>query len=1136
MLRYKVTLNEDNFNLDELTWREKYMDPQLEFASGVTSPDAHLEMRPTIAASNSLNNTDNILNVNAWNVKRQGFIIIKGKQYQVHSGQTIVHEKPCITCEKKEEEGKLVSYEYVFINGKYFYSFGGSPFVIDNVQIAEWTFDDNTLMSGYTVMNYCTKASSNGVVSLDQVYWIEDGKVTIDDHEYIYDKDELVQGDDDFMSGNTKYEWVFNESYNIDEEDPELNIPNENKPSYHGILKYGDTGLPLDVNDITNGSKIIYRHENDPKKYEEVTKFILTKNDSFEKKFEKVTFCRWYYYVLYKNHYCNIVITEEEEEVEEKNEDGDVVLVLKTVLKYKCQIPVYVINPDYDANDFRGLETELHTVYFVNEEGEDEELTVKICATLEDLRYFDVFIKMDDARFQVTNDAVNANGGREIIIYLDDQFTQLEKGQNVVFQDISLQHETTVYSESKNEENQFIIYNGKRYPVIKNCRDRMVLDEEDENTETYEILYPNGKTANVDCIVIIDGEEVPFKIIVEGDELKLQRYGQVIIDGKLTDKAQYSIKQYDGVNIDDVYYTVYDYYVILPAAKDDEEDSVINRRYASIDLPKKYMFEVEEVRGSSMYVCKPALSHNEYSKKFIDKVSVDLCDDVVNNIANYRLLIENKIFGERHITEDLGFLASEKPSASSDYYDFSSDLRLYLNTGYVNIPLALGNALRSDLDRSELIERDFFETEKKKAINPIIDMEKDIYVPKIMLSDTYECKNTKFSPVYQINLNFHFRTRNMDTWKVNDGDSNRLYKNNEGESYDNWFVTDFHPYKEILASTDNVKKEQLMKTSDPMGLLYFTNDDIFYQKQKVAKSFARLSFYDSTDEQTQTLLCSLSVFVDEHDLFKKFIDNSRKNVNVFGAVMEPQFEKNESGFTKSALKDETIWYTTNKISVMSECLSGGTAEILKTNYVNSGTNYVTFDENHRISSRLTIKNKYETDTSSEGFYLYIFREYSEKLHPKPIYMKVEYNHAGIGKIIPFVIPMKWTDPNKSKSGKAYPDKMIKLNDPDDVKELKKGYQLSYVKGQSYIPLYAVYDFEHKEYSYIFDDRYVTPEPTTNTINLNLFELKIMNEDGEVDDKEREAILKRTQPRSVINVNTEMFELFNEDLTLKTETE
>ena len=53
-----------------------------------------------------------------------------------------------------------------------------------------------------------------------------------------------------------------------------------------------------------------------------------------------------------------------------------------------------------------------------------------------------------------------------------------------------------------------------------------------------------------------------------------------------------------------------------------------------------------------------------------------------------------------------------------------------------------------------------------------------------------------------------------------------------------------------------------------------------------------------------------------------------------------------------------------------------------------------------------MNNKHVTDTSSEGFYLYIFREYAEKLHPKPIYMKIEFNHAGIGKQIPFLILLK----------------------------------------------------------------------------------------------------------------------------------
>jgi hypothetical protein len=143
--------------------------------------------------------------------------------------------------------------------------------------------------------------------------------------------------------------------------------------------------------------------------------------------------------------------------------------------------------------------------------------------------------------------------------------------------------------------------------------------------------------------------------------------------------------------------------------------------------------------------------------------------------------------------------------------------------------------------------------------------------------------------------------------------------------------------------------------------------------------------------------------MNEHDLFKKFMDNSRKNIYDYMYIKEPTIEESDSGDTSG-----TTHEILNKISVMSEFI--GVHDREKASDAISG---YTFDdakileENKRISSRFSIINKYATDTSSEGFYLYIFKQYAENLHPKPIYMRIEFNHAKVGRTIQFNIPMKW---------------------------------------------------------------------------------------------------------------------------------
>jgi hypothetical protein len=182
-----------------------------------------------------------------------------------------------------------------------------------------------------------------------------------------------------------------------------------------------------------------------------------------------------------------------------------------------------------------------------------------------------------------------------------------------------------------------------------------------------------------------------------------------------------------------------------------------------------------------------------------------------------------------------------------------------------------------------------------------------------------------------------------------------------------------------------------------------------------------------------------------------------------------------------------------------------------------------------------INNKYTTDTSSEGFYLYIFKEYSENLRPKPIYMKIEFNHAGIGKTIPFLIPMHWsgntTDSGGTAYNKMYPEHALNFTSTsvnsitgiDDLEELKQGIPLSYVYAQTYIPLYAVYDFDRKEYGYVFDDRYVKQDEN-GILNLNLFEMKIMNESQHPTEEELVNIRRNQQIRAIVNVNRRQFDI------------
>ena len=157
-----------------------------------------------------------------------------------------------------------------------------------------------------------------------------------------------------------------------------------------------------------------------------------------------------------------------------------------------------------------------------------------------------------------------------------------------------------------------------------------------------------------------------------------------------------------------------------------------------------------------------------------------------------------------------------------------------------------------------------------------------------------------------------------------------------------WFqcpIDDYGKFKCPTAITDG----------DKLECLGFTDDDIYYRKQKVSKSFLRLSFYATNNPANNMLLFYSTIFLDSNDLYDKYIKNN--------------FYKNYKSYKKE-LYDLT-------------------------------TSFQIFDKYHRTKS-------------SEGFYLYLFPDNVNGEQTRTIYMKAEFNHAGYGKTIPLIYPDGYT--------------------------------------------------------------------------------------------------------------------------------
>lgn len=748
----------------------------------------------------------------------------------------------------------------------------------------------------------------------------------------------------------------------------------------------------------------------------EVTKFKLTKAfDEIGYDYSKVSYCSYLYFINFNGECHNIAFTKDKD-------DGSFTFFCDYNGK---ELPLFFkVSDDYiELNSANLASNGIEWVY-------DYESLKSITS------YVKVSCEDGDVYVEVEHDVISANDGDRVLVQLSDSYTSFGIGDVITFHNDDSTEELKVYG----DENEFVVYNGNKIGLVKNLCDTVTI----ENYE-YPIHYVNGRNEGKDCVIDVDGSNVLMQLVSKDGKMSVKPYGYVIAKGHniATNDVFYNINEYDGVIINGKSYKRY---------KNDSENII------PTDLPSKYMLEVDDVVGSSILVCKAFLPTEGLTKNEYIAIGKETLQMVVGASSALRLTSVNKIFGVREITPLLPFSKKssdyEDITSSKYYYDLFDSLSLYCSMGYVSVKFPMTMHVGDDAMQDNIVENDFFEHEKRLAINPIIDMEKDVYSPKyIDKNGKYDGSDTVFLPISEIRVNLHFRTRDLDTWKVNEGFN---LVDSSGKT-DGWFVTDYYPYKGNTKMKDkNGNNIDLMEVSDLVGLLNFTNDDIYYQKSKVGKTFLRFSYYDSIDPNRQMLLATSTVFMDEHTLFKKFIDNSRKNVNTYSLVSAEEKARD-----------------LNKISVMSELKDGNSAVI---------------EESKRLSSRFVITNKYDTDTSSEGFYIYMFKEYSENLHPREIFMKVEFNHAGIGTTLPFIKPMSWTEDNSSKAW--FPNKELSVGST----EMMKGVELEKKNAQDYIPLYAVYDFKNKEYVYVFDKRYVTVND--GVASINLFELKLRDESND----------------------------------------
>lgn len=454
-------------------------------------------------------------------------------------------------------------------------------------------------------------------------------------------------------------------------------------------------------------------------------------------------------------------------------------------------------------------------------------------------------------------------------------------------------------------------------------------------------------------------------------------------------------------------------------------------------------------------------------------------------------------------------------SVNSNFLTNTNNIFIYIEKPLYRISIPLSINFETNTYQSDILNEQYVEDERNKAINKITDMEKDVYHPVIWDSSKEDENGYKIGDyvdginkeVEKIVFNLHFRQHRGDDWLVEpdtywngcyvDTDDNKVKFIDEITDYSD---VNYFSYKQI----ENGENEDIRrsKQSDLMTYLGFTNSDIRYQKNKLSRSFIRIMFYDSMNPGNQNLLYYSTIFVDSGKLFGKYIKYIEDTP--YRSVV---YETNEDTETETINAEDS---TIDLVGIKVDREPYG--DLLKDEEDND---FITLDqvEELRLSCQFTVRDKFQSDASSDGFYLYLWKDNESGVIPSDIYMKVEFNHAGYGRTIPFMMPFwdpvkfeKVTDkPLKERGIKTFKEILNDWNSTKDENEIWRNegnitdgqYGARQYMKYSYIHFKYKYDKIHKQHIYYLDDEFYGTNPEDggvhyqdNVMTINLYEAKM----------------------------------------------
>ena len=530
---------------------------------------------------------------------------------------------------------------------------------------------------------------------------------------------------------------------------------------------------------------------------------------------------------------------------------------------------------------------------------------------------------------------------------------------------------------------------------------------------------------------------------------------------KASDVGEYKI---ESVNENNLSFTIiYDKYVDLDAS------------FARTETFRQYSYDgtVEDIE----YIIVYFKTYHHFNTENNEKITVYLSDNVTtatnqlikmrgqvvdnrtlrfpkkDNMTAYSRLFYTDIEIEQNYASMNYFkLLQENFVFKLDAEGNLPDTTFYLQKILSSISLPLTSTFSTELFNSINVDG-FVKQQVEMSLNKSVENEKDIYYP--VSSDGNTIRKIKF--------NFHFRQRDTtdidNDWAVvkelswNGVAINPNY--GEQNSKKTKLPTEFFSY--------NIEENQ----SDLLTYLGFTDGDVKFRRNVLKKTFARLLFYDSTDSFKQKLIAYSTVFFDTGALLNRYMRNIEQDILGCGYVIFVPGIDTENLPTAEGVRVNRELDVKSRISEdkIEEC---------------------------RLSSQLVVTDKFVSTNSSEGFYLYLWKDNVSEGVPIDIYMRVEFNHAKYGRIIPFMMPYD-EEGGYVKTFKEIAEECNEIESNNDGAELVNiGYTLEEYRKYSYI------HFKYKkddELGYIY---YLDPDTYGNnacvdgdSLILNLYEANVV---------------------------------------------